>query len=175
MYMVSAQKPTAVTHSMIGNYINNLKKKKTIHIILFKGRITSSNDLNLIICKNSLIEIYRVTSEGLKFLKQITIWGVVETLNMYRNKYEKKDNLLVTTAKYDVMVLSFDLNSNGFLEVITKSLGSVKDPIPRQSATHMITVVDESRNIVAIKCYDGILKTLNLNSEHKQLSLSNLR
>ncbi|CAF0930077.1 unnamed protein product [Brachionus calyciflorus] len=156
IYMVSAQKPTAVTHSVL-------------------GRVTSPTDLNLIICKNSLIEIYKATAEGLKFLKQIAIWGVVDTLNTYRGKHDKKDNLLVITAKYDIIVLTCEMNQNGTLEVVTKSHGCVKDTIPRQSSTHMITIVDNTRNLVAIKCYDGILKTFSLNSDNKQLNLSSLR
>ncbi len=50
------------------------------------GRITSENDLNLVICKSSLVEIYKVTSEGLVFAKQIGLWGVVDNLNILRFK-----------------------------------------------------------------------------------------
>lgn len=51
-----------------------------------KGRVTSPTDLNLIICKSTLIEIYKVTAEGLKFVKQIGLWGVVENLNIIKLK-----------------------------------------------------------------------------------------
>ena len=67
--MVSAQKPTAVTHSIL-------------------GRFTSVNDLNLAICKSNQVEIYKVTAEGLKFLKQVAIWGIVENMAIIRLKVE---------------------------------------------------------------------------------------
>ena len=91
IYMVSAQKPTAVTHSVLGKIILNfisffqnifslINNNKNI------GRVTSPTDLNLIICKSTLIEIYKVTAEGLKFVKQIGLWGVVENLNIIKLK-----------------------------------------------------------------------------------------
>ena len=61
---------------------------------LFKGRVTCQYDLNLIICKNTLLEIYKVTAEGLKFIKQIGIWGVIENLNTIRLKVFKKEIFL---------------------------------------------------------------------------------
>jgi hypothetical protein len=60
-----------------------------LHLIvltLLKGRLTSQNDVNLVICKNILLEIYRVTKEGLKFVRQISLWGVVENLKIIKAK-----------------------------------------------------------------------------------------
>ena len=58
--------------------------------ISFAGRITSESDLNLVICKSTLVEIYLVNSEGLKFIKQFQIWGVVENLNIVKAKVGRR-------------------------------------------------------------------------------------
>ena len=42
--------------------------------------------MNLVICKSTLVEVYKVTSEGLVFAKQVGLWGVVENLNIIRLK-----------------------------------------------------------------------------------------
>ena len=62
-------------------------------------------------------------------------------------------------------------------EVVTRTFGNFKDAIPRNSSTHMICIVDSSRPapLVAIKCYDGILKLIPINSDSKQLSISSIR
>ncbi len=48
--------------------------------------MTSENELNLVIAKNTLLEIYKVAAEGLKFAKQISIWGIIESLKIIRPK-----------------------------------------------------------------------------------------
>lgn len=75
------------------------------------------------------------------------------------------------------MVLTCERNSDNTYDIVTRTHGSLKETIPRTSSTRMITVVDSSRPnpIVAIKCYDGLLKTIPISSEHKQLNVSTLR
>jgi hypothetical protein len=82
---------------------------------------------------------------------------------------------LITTCKYDIMVLSCELNDDGAYDIVTRTHGNVKDIVPRNSSIQMITIVDATRQLVAIKCYDGILKTLPINSDHKSLNTSSLR
>lgn len=74
-----------------------------------------------------------------------------------------------------MMILACELNSDGGLDVITKTHGNFKDTIPRNSGTQMLTVVDSQHQLIAIKCYDGILKVLDTSCESKQLNLSTLR
>ena len=75
------------------------------------------------------------------------------------------------------MILSCEKNGEGSYDILTRSHGNFKDNVPRNSSTHMITVIDYSKSspIIAIKCYDGILKTIPISSEYKQLSVSTLR
>lgn len=140
-----------------------------------KGRVSSSNDLNLIICKSSLIEIYKVTPEGLKFLTQVSLWGIVENMCSTRHPSDAKDSILITTTKYDMMILACEPNADGSLDVITRTHGNFQDTIPRNSNTQMLTVVDLQNQLIAVKCYDGILKLLDTSCESKQLNLSTLR
>ena len=78
------------------------------------------------------------------------------------------------------MILSFNYNSDGFCEVVTKIHGSLKDAVPRSNSLNIITIVDSTKtsSIIAIKCYDGILKiipiTANMN-DSKQLNISTIR
>jgi len=50
------------------------------------GNFTSKSDLNLIVAKNSRLEIYLVTPEGLRPIKEIGIYGKVAVLELYRPK-----------------------------------------------------------------------------------------
>jgi hypothetical protein len=84
---------------------------------------------------------------------------------------------LVTTSKYDIMILSCEKNGEGAYDILTKSHGNFKDTVSRSSSVNIITIVDYTKSspLIAIKCYDGILKTIQLSSELKQLNVSTLR
>jgi DNA damage-binding protein 1 len=66
-----------------------------------------------------------------------------------------------------MMLLSCEKNSEtGGFEITTQICGNFKENIPRSSSTQVITVLrqktDKNPPIIAIKCYDGILKTVCL-------------
>jgi len=48
------------------------------------GNFTSKDDLNLLIAKNTRLEIYVVTPEGLRPVKEIGIYGRIEVMHLYR-------------------------------------------------------------------------------------------
>ena len=75
------------------------------------------------------------------------------------------------------MILSCEYNSDGVCEVITKTHGSFKDAVPRNSSINTIVVVDsfKSSSLIVIKCYDGILKTIPVLSDSRQLNVSTIR
>ena len=53
-------------------------------LLNFAGNFTSSKDLNLIIAKNTRMEIYIVTPEGLRPIKEINIYGRIAVLELFR-------------------------------------------------------------------------------------------
>ena len=50
----------------------------------FLGNFTSASDLNLIVAKNSRLEIFLVTPEGLKPIKEVGIYGKIAVLKLFR-------------------------------------------------------------------------------------------
>lgn len=73
------------------------------------------------------------------------------------------------------MILSCESQSEGTYNIITRSHGNIKDTIPRASSTQIITVVDQNKYLIAIKCYDGILKLFNLSCDSKSLNVTTSR
>jgi DNA damage-binding protein 1 len=64
-YVVTVQRPTAVT-------------------AIATGHFTSPTDFNLIIAKNTHFEIYIVSPEGLKLVKDVCIYGQIHILKCFR-------------------------------------------------------------------------------------------
>ena len=128
------------------------------------GHFTSPNDLNLIIAKSTRIEIYLVTPEGLRPLKEVNIYGKVSVLRLFRPDGEKKDLLFLLTYKYNAAILECIRSQSGSgdhydnIEIITRAHGNVADPIARQSETGSIGMSDPSCKVVGLRLYDGLFK-----------------
>lgn len=48
------------------------------------GNFTSPSDLNLIVAKNTRLEIYLVTPEGLRPVKEVGLYGKVAVMKLFR-------------------------------------------------------------------------------------------
>lgn len=88
-YVVTAHKPTAVTACVTGKCLNltNSMKNPSMYnhnSVLFQGNFTSPTDLNLILAKNVRLEIYLVTPEGLRPLKEVGIYGRIAVIKFFR-------------------------------------------------------------------------------------------
>ena len=97
-YVVSAQKPTAVNSAVTGNF-------------------TGPTDLNLILAKNTRLEIHLVTAEGLKPVLDVGMYGRIATMKLFRpsvstmvrNKVE-----MVAAARIDRSTVSCNSAENAW-------------------------------------------------------------
>lgn len=136
-YFVTAQKATAVTTS-------------------FTGHFTAPDDLNLLIVRNTRLELYLVTPEGLKSHRDIPINGRVVVAKFLRPEGETKDLLFILTAKYNVAIMEY--RDDG--EIVTRAHGNVAERVGRPSETGMIAVVDPHCKMIGLRLYDGMFKVL---------------
>ncbi|MED6219433.1 DNA damage-binding protein 1a [Stylosanthes scabra] len=89
-YVVTAHKPTNVTHSQ---------------------------DLNLIIVKCTRIEIHLLTPQGLQPMLDVPIYGRIATLELFRSHGEAQDFLFIATERYKFCVLQWDSETS---ELVTR-------------------------------------------------------
>lgn len=54
----------------------------------FTGHFTSAEDLNLLIAKNTRLEIYVVTAEGLRPVKEVGMYGKIAVMELFRPKVQ---------------------------------------------------------------------------------------
>lgn len=154
-YVVTAHKPTAVNACVTGNF-------------------TSSSDLNLILAKNTRIEIHLVTPEGLRPLKEIGLYGKVAVMKFFRPLHEKKDLLFIITTRYNAMILECKGQGES-LEIITKAHGNVADRIGKASENGIIAVIDPEARVIGLRLYDGLLKIIPLEKDNCELKASSIR
>ncbi|XP_062861263.1 DNA damage-binding protein 1 [Trichomycterus rosablanca] len=154
-YVVTAQKPTAVNACITGHF-------------------TSAEDLNLLIAKNTRLEIYVVTAEGLRPVKEIGMYGKIAVMELFRPKGESKDLLFILTAKYNACILEYKQNGDS-IDIITRAHGNVQDRIGRPSETGIIGIVDPECRMIGLRLYDGLFKVIPLDRDNRELKAFNIR
>lgn len=88
-YVVSANKPTIVSHSVVGNF-------------------TSPYDLNLILAKGTRIEIFGIGDDNIQAMYDVGIYGRISTMFLFRAKNEKQDSLWLSTERFKFCILYYD-------------------------------------------------------------------
>lgn len=57
-----------------------------VRVSVLSGHFTSAEDLNLLIAKNTRLEIYVVTAEGLRPVKEVGMYGKIAVMELFRPK-----------------------------------------------------------------------------------------
>lgn len=173
--------------------------------VLFLGNLTSPTDLNLLVAKVSRLEMYLVTPEGLRPMKEVGLYGRVAKMKLFRPpvstlhavvslsyfipklyrgshwlicltlQYEKKDLVFILTARYNAMILEWRTGANGELEVVTRAHGNVSDRIGKPSENGILAVIDPQARVIGLRLYDGLLKIIPLDKDSTELKAASLR
>lgn len=154
-YIVTAQKPTAVTACVTGNF-------------------TSTTDLNLIVAKSSRLEIYLVTPEGLRPIKEIGINGKIAVMKLFRPAEAQKDLIFILTHRYNAMILACDVQGDD-IEIITKAHGNVADRVGKPAETGILAVIDPKARVIGMRLYEGLFKIIPLDRDTHELKATSLR
>ncbi|PNT71609.1 hypothetical protein BRADI_2g32134v3, partial [Brachypodium distachyon] len=135
-YVVTAHKPTAVSHSCVGNF-------------------TAPQHLNLIVAKCNRMEIYLLTPQGLQLMVDVPLYGTIATLELFRSRSETQDFLFICMERYRCIVLHWDGRNS---ELITRSGGDVSDFIGCPTDNGQIGVIDPQNRLIGLSLYDGLFK-----------------
>ncbi|KAG5254644.1 DNA DAMAGE-BINDING PROTEIN 1B [Salix purpurea] len=152
-YVVTAHKPTNVTHSCVGNF-------------------TSPQELNLIVAKCTRIEINLLTPQGLQPMLDVPIYGRIATLELFRPHGEAQDFLFIATERYKFCVLQWDAESS---ELITRAMGDVSDRIGRPTDNGQIGIIDPDCRLIGLHLYDGLFKVIPFDNKGQLKEAFNIR
>ncbi|VDN97031.1 unnamed protein product [Rodentolepis nana] len=141
-YHTSAQRSTAVNIALTGNF-------------------TSPDGLNLILIKNSYIEIYDITSEGLRVVRDIPLNGTILTALLFRRRNRKYDSLCIVTLRADLIILECvpSKDSIDFVTVFRKSIDSRGHHLLHHGVT---ALVDPTSTFIAIRLFHNLMKIIEI-------------
>lgn len=155
-YVVTAHRASAVNQCETGNF-------------------TSENNIDLILGKTSRLEIFRITHDGLKLMKESGIYGRIAAIKLFRPFGWNKDLLFLLTHKYHVAILECVTEKDGSIEIITRSHGNIADVSSRPAQTGNIVIIDPLCKVIGLRLYDGTFKVIPINLNEKTLKSFNVR
>ena len=149
-YVVTAQRPTAVTSSVVGCF-------------------TGKKQRNLIVAKCTRLEVYLLAPEGLQLVLDVDVYGRIAAMGLFSPPNRKmvhkgtgtentgKQMLYILTEHYKLSVVKYDEDTG---ELVTVAKGTVEDSIGRQSDSGQIGILDPLNRCIALSLYDGMLKLI---------------
>ena len=152
-YMVTAQRSESVTYSVMAQF-------------------TSPNDTNLIVAKTHHIEVFIVTTDGLKLHAELPVFGSIKTIRRFRPAKEPQDLLFFITQKYDVAVLAYDAAKG---KVVTRASANVSSKVGREAETGLIVAVDPLTGLIGCRIYDSLLTLIEYEHGSRILKANDMR
>ncbi|KAG0202400.1 DNA damage-binding protein 1a [Mortierella sp. GBA30] len=158
------------------------KSSAVFHAI--KGNFTGPQDLNLILGKGTRVEVYVITRDGLKLIKEFGIYGEIACLEPFRPVGHTVDMLLLTTTHYQMLTLSLRLtDSDGSMltgmtaatsqfNIVSDSLTDLQDRHSRPSEVGQLVIIDPTCSVVCCHLYQGLLKCITVNQTPRSSSSS---
>ncbi|KAM7541006.1 hypothetical protein Aperf_G00000026853 [Anoplocephala perfoliata] len=141
-YHTAAQRSTAVTKALRANF-------------------TGPNDLNLLIVKNTYLEFYDVTSEGLKVIRDVPVNGSVVTALFFRRRNRKQDSLCIVTLRANVIIIECN-RTNDSIEFETIYSTNVAANGHLMMDQGFDAIVDPTSSYIAIRLFQGLLKIISV-------------
>ncbi|XP_015786302.1 DNA damage-binding protein 1 [Tetranychus urticae] len=158
---------------MSHNYVVTAHKSSTVSACC-TGNFTSPTDLNLIVAKTTRFEIYLVTPEGLRPVKEVNVYGRITIMKLYRPKGEVQDRLFILTFRNHICILECVRDGDNF-DIITKAHGDVADTVNRPSETGSIGIIDPECRLIGLRIYDGLFKIIPLDLDKGEMKAFNIR
>lgn len=130
----------------------------------------------MILDKLIRLEVYLVTPEGLRSLKEITIHGRIQIMKKFRMPNEHKDYLFILTSKHNVLILEIKRDTDrGDFEVTTLAHGMISERIGHPAESGAICVINPQARLIALRIYDGMFNVIKLDFKSKEIKTYNIR
>ena len=115
--------------------------------------------MDLVVAKSTRLEVYRLTTDGLKPMLDVPVNGRIATMSLCGGDVERgvKARLFFTTERFGFSVLSYDESTE---ELKTEAFGDVRDNIGRPAENGQIGIVDNECRAIGLQLYDGLFKVI---------------
>lgn len=146
------------------NYLGIVNKSSAVNKCISCSFLSPFPNINLIISKGNIIEIYNITKEGLEITPYIKVYGniiLLEKINYFQSN--TADDLFLMTDDLDFSIISFDKNKN---EIICTANGNIKGDLGKIQ-DKIYYAFDNDFKYLIISAYKNIFKIIHLQQRDK--------
>ncbi len=151
------------------NYLGIVNKSSAVNKCISCSFLNLFPNLNLVIAKANIIEIYNITKEGLEITPYIKVYGniiLLEKINYFNSN--SSDDLFLITDDLDYSIITFDKNKN---EIICVANGNTREDIGRMQ-DKIVYAFDIDYKYVIISAYKNIYKVIYLQQRDKNIDFT---
>ena len=116
-----------------------------------------SRGTNLIVAKDSRVEIYDVTRTSLVRRYFFDVYGTVISMKAFPKGDRQSQYLFVLTRRNKFFVLSYDKATKKFL---TKAAGNAQDRVGREVQMGTKVAMSPRGRVLSLHIYDGLIKII---------------
>jgi hypothetical protein len=164
------------------NYIGILNKSSAVNTAITCNFLNNLNNLNLVLAKGNIIEIYNITNEGLESTPYLNVYGKIillekipadsNSLNLHNKNIISSstygDSLFILTEDLDFSIIAYNKTKN---EIVNLDKGTVKEDIgKRQDKIH--SVFEANYEYAVISAYKNLFKIVFLKNRSKNEDFS---
>lgn len=137
-YVVTAHKPSRVSHTAVGNFLG-------------------PDSRNLLVARVNNIQVYTITPEGLSSTLVLPIYGTISVMHLMRQPNETQDCLMLLTEKCKLTIMKWS-PEEGRCHVVCS--GDMTDHFVSNMASERIGAVDPNARCVVLHQCTRLLKVV---------------
>jgi hypothetical protein len=123
--------------------------------------LTGPDDINLVIGRVHHIELYSIEEEGLVLLQDVPLNGRIASMLPFQPDQTSPGLLMVTTEKYQCVVLAYDQERKRLKPV---RYGKLDNPIGRPAEKGQLIRIDPSQKYIIAHLYQGLITLIPVES-----------
>eukprot|EP01038_Epipyxis_sp_PR26KG_P006417 gene6417-8834_t len=151
-YVVTSQKSTAVSHSIVCQLLNPIES----------GTMNTANERHLILAKGNHLEIFLLELSGPSLLLDSVVFGSIKCLDYFRPHGSTHDLLFILTERKIFSILEYDAINN---RLITKSVGNLKEKFGKDVELGQTLFIDPDNKVIGMQLYEGQIKIIPIESK----------
>ncbi|KAF9971393.1 DNA damage-binding protein 1a [Actinomortierella ambigua] len=124
-----------------------------------KGNFTGPDDLNLVLGKGTRVEVFIIGPEGLKSVKEVGLYGEIETLKAIRPPLLT----LSLNLSHDPSSAAANAGRPAQFSIVSDALVELIDRHSRQADIGQLVEIDPASTVVCCHLFHGTLKFIPIN------------
>ncbi|KAG0745943.1 hypothetical protein G6F57_002896 [Rhizopus arrhizus] len=117
-----------------------------------RGCFTQPAEENLIVCKGSTVEIYKVMLDGIKLFMEFSIYGTIRNLQVIQLPDKSTCSLFILTVHQCYTIITYSIKTQS---IVTEFSGQLNITNARETDQQVVVTVDKTSEMIFVSAFTG--------------------